>query len=74
MQEIERIKKFDEEEELAELWTAESLCFRYFNFFQQFKNEMATEIEWLQHCSRGSSLDEAKLKQIEQMKGIVGKI
>jgi len=47
MIEIDSIKKNEEEEESGELWTAESLCFRYFNFFQQFKTEMATEIEWL---------------------------
>jgi hypothetical protein len=58
LKEIEKIKKKEEEEEDEDLWTAESLCFRYFNFFQQFKTEMATEIEWLQHCSRGASMDD----------------
>jgi hypothetical protein len=35
---------------------------------------MATEIEWLQFNSRAVIHDEHKIKQIEQMKGIVGKI
>jgi hypothetical protein len=31
--EIEAVTEKDEEEEDAELWTAESLSFRYYNFF-----------------------------------------
>ena len=70
MEEIECIKRKDEEEETAELWTTESLCYRYFNFFQQFMIEMATEIQWLQFCSKGNELDDQKISEFEKMKGI----
>jgi len=30
----------------AELWTTDSICFRYFNLLQEFKTTKAIWIEW----------------------------
>jgi len=68
--ETEAIRTRNEEDEPEEAWNTESVCFRYFNFFQQFKSDMVVEIDWLQFCARGGSLDDKKMQQLEQMKGI----
>lgn len=35
--EIEAIKSKDEEEQDAEVWNSESICYRYYNMLQMFK-------------------------------------
>ena len=65
------IMSLDEEIVAEELWNTESLSFRYFNHFQEFKHSFNAEVEWLQDVKKEGILNDYKIQKIENKKGII---
>lgn len=67
--EFEEIRLKNEEIADPELWTVDSLCFRYFNILHLYKTNKQIWIEWLRICKKGPVSDSDMLK-IEQRIGL----